>query len=565
MRGGDRNVAQRSLQVAETLRAREGGDHEEELNVAEEQLREAVEELARLQAEVEVERERYGAFFRRAPLPYVVTDAHGMLRDANAAACTLFGVEERFVRGKPLSVFVCPSDVARFRTVLATAARTGFELDVDLRTRDGRIVPSTLRVAPAHLGRTLLWLVTPREPAAPDPLARALRDRDERLAREVKRREQLELEARAKDRFLAILSHDLRGPLHATLGWTDLLRRERLDAVARDRALATIERNARAQLVLVEELLDISRIVADKLQLETRPVALAPLVRRVVEARAPEAREKRITMTCRVPSEEVVVLGDEKRLAQVASNLVDNALKYSVADGAITVVLDRVRNDAVLRVEDRGVGIAPELLPHVFDGLRRRIDDTASRSGLGLGLHIVRQLVELHGGTIHAASGGTGRGATFTVTLPRAESHGANGDRDGEGAPASLHRGIAGVRVLVVDDDDDVREIVAMVLREGGADVILAGAAEEAIRACSTVAPDVIVSDIGMPGQDGLALIRELRARLPTVPTVAMTGLDAAPEIDAALEVGFDVRLTKPVAGKELIEAIRRAIDVHER
>ena len=355
---------------------------------------------------------------------------------------------------------------------------------------------------------------------------------------------------RSKDEFLAVLSHELRTPLTAMLGWVKLLRTGRVSPAQTERALESIERNTRLQARLIEDLLDLSRAITGKLLLDLRPVALGPIVQDAAESLAGAAAEKGVKLT--VAPDPATVRGDALRLGQVVTNLVGNAVKFTPAGGDITVRLERVGNDARLTVRDTGFGIDPDLLPHIFDRFRQA-DAGGSRrqAGLGLGLAIVRNLVELHGGTVKAESDGPGRGATFTVTLPLAAetTAGETGLETVEVAADGLR--LDGACVLLVDDDADSLELLSAVLRQHGADVTAVGDVTAALDGLSTRRFDVLISDLSMPGRSGFDLIREVRQALPPpasrIPAVAVTALTRPEDRQRALGAGFDAFLTKPV------------------
>jgi CheY-like chemotaxis protein/nitrogen-specific signal transduction histidine kinase len=390
---------------------------------------------------------------------------------------------------------------------------------------------------------------------------------EEMLVRERRLRNQLEQEHIAKDRFLGVLSQDLRAPLNAIVGWTQLLRRERLDQAARDRALATIERNAHAQLRLVEELLDISRIGADKVQLERVPVVLNELVARAAGAVAATARERGIEVTAAVGADLLIVAGDRRRLNQAISSLLSNALKFMPAGGGrVFMELQRDGRDARIVVTDTGRGIAPDLLPQLFDPFRASADDASANGNVGLGLYMVRQCVQMHGGRVLAESDGPGRGARFTVVLPLADAYEQTAAEATEPtAPRASSRApktgvLEAIRVLVVDDEEDARELMAAILRHHGAVVTLAGDVPAALHSFDASPPEVVLSDIALPGRSGLDLARDLRSRPKLDATlVAVSGYSSPDQIDSALTAGFDVHMAKPVDPTELIEVVRDA------
>jgi signal transduction histidine kinase len=385
-----------------------------------------------------------------------------------------------------------------------------------------------------------------------------------RVREEASRREQaarLEAEAanRAKDEFIAMISHELRTPLGAILIWTQLLRTEELDAAATARAVGMIERSTKSLAQLIDDLLDVSRIIAGKLTLDPRPVDMASVLEAALEGAQHAARAKTITLEKSLAASLPPVSGEPGRLQQVLANLVSNAIKFTPEGGRVEATLDRVRTGVRIRVKDTGSGIATEFLPFIFDRFSQA-DSTSTRKqkGLGLGLAIARHLVELHRGTIEAASLGEGQGATFTVTLPVAGSDEPATRRIEERA-AGGEVDVRGVRVLVVDDEDDAREATVVLLRQAGAIVAAASSAAEAMAALDREVPDVLLSDIAMPGEDGYALIRRVRDRSDgagRVSAAALTAYATQEDRAKALRAGYDEHIPKPVDPARLLGTI---------
>ena len=367
---------------------------------------------------------------------------------------------------------------------------------------------------------------------------------------------------RLKDEFLATLSHELRTPLNAVLGWTRVLRAAHVEPATHARALESIERNARAQARLIEDLLEVSRIVTGKLRIQVRPVDLAALVDAAVEVVQPAAMAKKITLDVTITVRPAMTSGDPDRLQQVVWNVLSNAVKFTPAEGAVTVRLERTHGYR-LRISDSGPGIEPRFLPHVFEAFRQA-DGTSSREhgGLGLGLAIAKQLVELHGGTIAAHSGGRGTGATFEIFLPSiVPAPAAEAPREAIAAAAQApalvnDELLRNVRVLVVDDEEDARLLLETTLSQYGADVTIASSAAEALQAIERTVPDVLLSDVGMPHEDGYSLIRRLRARPAAaggdIPAVAITAYASANDRLAALSAGYQAHVAKPFEPREI-------------
>jgi signal transduction histidine kinase/DNA-binding response OmpR family regulator len=369
---------------------------------------------------------------------------------------------------------------------------------------------------------------------------------------------------RIKDEFLSTLSHELRTPLNAILGWTQLLQAGPMDEETAH-AIEVIERNARAQAKLVEDLLDISRVTTGKLHLNMRPIRFAAVVAAAVDAIRPMAEEQKLSMTFNadIPNEDTIV-GDPDRLQQVVSNLLNNAVKFTPSDGKVEVRLTRANGGLRLTVTDTGRGIPPSFLPQVFDRFRQA-DATSTRShgGLGIGLTIVRHIVELHGGQVHAESAGEGYGATFSVTIPVTQPAEAVTNQPIIGkANGAKRTDLTGVNVVVVDDEPDARDVVSRVLARAGARTTVAGSVREALAAIAAQRPDVVVSDIAMPDEDGYDLIRALRDRslfdVEPIPALALTAYAREEDRLRCVSSGFQAHLAKPVDPSELLAIVGR-------
>jgi PAS domain S-box-containing protein len=389
-------------------------------------------------------------------------------------------------------------------------------------------------------------------------------DRARRLERERALRAEAEEANVLKDQFLATLSHELRTPLTSILGYARLLRTRALDPTATEHALAVIERNSRAQTQIVDDLLDLSAIVLRKLRIEPRPTDLARLVEDEIDALRPEAEVRTVALRCHVLGRPHVA-AEAGRLQQVVRNLLSNALKFTPAGGIVDVIVESADGAARLVVRDTGRGIDAAFLPHVFDRFRQA-DSSMTRSygGLGIGLAIVRHVVELHGGKVSAASAGDGRGATFTVTLPLLTTVADRGDAaDAPARAADVPLpALGGVRVLVVDDETETRELVAMVLAGCGAEVTAAASADQALSALDRVKPDVVVTDLAMPLGDGFDLIRRIRSRPRerggAVPAAALTAAAGRDTAERALAAGFEAHVAKPFEPADLARVVAR-------
>ena len=396
------------------------------------------------------------------------------------------------------------------------------------------------------------------------------RTKDELLMREQMIRAEAEAANRAKDEFLSILSHELRTPLNAILGWSAMLRQRTLSQDKVLQALETIERNAKSQAQLIEDILDVSRIITGKLRLQVRLVPLATVIESAIESVRLAAEAKSIRLQSVLDSQAGLLLGDANRLQQVVWNLLSNALKFTPKDGRVEIRLKRVNSHAEITVSDTGLGISSEFLPFVFDRFRQQ-DSTTTRSygGLGLGLAIVRQLVELHGGTVTVVSPGIGQGTTFTVTLPAmiipqppSDPEPLNSIVEAKGRVEASPT-LEGLQILVVDDEADALELLNTILQNNGAEVIAVASVKQALTIIETAtdrSPDVLVSDIGMPDEDGYSLIRKLcqleAQRGGKLPAIALTAYAASDDRRQALLAGFQMHLTKTVDAAELVAVV---------
>ncbi len=536
----------------------------EELQVADEELREQNEELLQSRSRMELEKQRYRDLFDHAPDAYFVTDLFAVIDQANHAAARTLRMEESFLLGKPLTSFVASEDRKRFRAAvldLAHADRSE-ELQVLIHPRHG---PPFLAALTAGTMRDdhqracgIRWLL--RDISDDARVAQLLTEHQITLGAleaESDLRRQAEQTSLAKDEFFATISHELRTPLNAVLGWTQLLRTQDLEPDMRRQAIETIERNARLQTQLISDLLEVSRIITGKLRLASNPLDLDTLVSKAIEGLEPTAHAKSIRLTTSL--ERAEVSGDAGRLHQVVLNLLSNALKFSPAGGEVHVALQQEGSWAKLTVRDNGEGIDPEFLPHVFERLRQA-DDAATRrhKGLGLGLAIVRHLVQLHNGRVEAASEGIGAGATFTVWLPLTDRFVDGVARPASSPPSTTE--LRGLRILVVDDEFDTRDSLRALLEQRGAAVVVAPTAREALTRIDAGNIDVLLSAIGMAEEDGYSLIRKVRASEQTsgvvLPAIALTARANLDSGKCALLAGFQLHVSKPVDPPSLVRAV---------
>jgi PAS domain S-box-containing protein len=498
--------------------------------------------------------------------------------DVERRTCVLDEIAAGFVRVAPgvaipldeVAAAVHPDDYAQMQTAMGDAAASGerYEMEFRVLEPDGGVRWI------AALGNSVQEQDTPRRLAGVNwdvtDRKRAEQERERLLESERAARTEAEHASRLKDDFLSTVSHELRTPLTAIIGWSQVLRLKVQGQDAElDRGLRAIDRNGRAQVQLVEDLLDMSRIVSGKLRLNVQPVDLREVVEAAVTSVAPSIEAGALHLQTVLSPTAGVVHGDPQRLQQVVWNLLSNAVKFTPAGGTIQVTLARVGGFAEITVADTGKGISAEFLPHVFDRFRQADASTTRQfGGLGLGLSIVKNLVDLHAGSLRVSSAGEGKGASFTVALPLALTHAHVGisqgwpaeDMDQQGAAPHEPFDLAGLSVLFVDDAADAREVVSMLLEERHARVRTAACAEDALRLLEAERPDVIVSDIGMPGMDGYAFMRRVRALPPErggdVPAVALTAFARAEDRTAALRAGFQSHLSKPVHPPELMAAI---------
>ena len=507
-----------------------------------------------------------------SPLAVVEWDSDFRVSRWSQSAERLFGWKAAEVIGKHVNEwqFVFADDVDAVALV-TNRQREGVEVQGVLRnrnyTRDGSVLfcewyNSVLRDDRGKLVSVLSLVldVTAREKAEQERAALLVRERDAR--------QHAEEADRLKDEFLATLSHELRTPLTSILGWASMIRNGEVEGSNATRALETIERNARSQARLIDDLLDVSRIITGNLRLDLNPLNLTPIVEAAVDALRPTADAKGIEVRTQFESAECLVKGDPNRLRQVIWNLLSNAIKFTSRGEKVTIELRCVESNARLTVSDTGEGIPESFLPYVFDRFRQAEASLSRRQGgLGLGLAVVRHLVELHGGRIRAESEGPDQGSTFTVDLPLAQERrdpARAAERQREIERRRSRSGdrvrLDGVHILLVEDDDDSRKLLGTMLKRYGAKVTTTKSAAEAFDVFSQDVPDLLISDIGMPDEDGYQLIRKLRELPPDkggqTPAIALTGYASRKDRERALTAGYHKHMAKPVEQSEMMAAI---------
>jgi PAS domain S-box-containing protein len=442
-----------------------------------------------------------------------------------------------------------PADVAKFNQVLSGAI-DGYTVDKRFIRKDGRFIDTILSTKCLR-----------REDGGADYFVALVQDVTERkalLASEREARAIAEKSNQIKDEFLATLSHELRTPINAALMWLHLLRVRTFEKAAVEQAVDAVESSVRAQGRLIDDLLDLTRIVAGKLSIQAGPLDISAVVEAAMNAALPAATAKRIVIRFARQTQDAEVSGDGARLQQVFSNLLTNAIKFTPEGGRIDVDVRRVDSSLEVSLRDTGDGIDPELLPHVFERFRQAdTSTTRAHTGLGLGLAIVKHLVELHGGRARAESEGKGRGATFVVSLPLLRRTTAVGEQGTQGRFAT-ETDLSGVHVLLVDDDPSTQVALAHLLRAYNARADTASSVDEAMTKLASAVPDVLISDITMPGTDGYELIRQVRAshRHRRLPAIALTALSRGGERLRALRAGYDMHLAKPIDPTELVALV---------
>ena len=484
----------------------------------------------------------------------------GIITSWNQGAEKILGYTRAEMIGRPITDIIPPDRQSEERLIIEKIAR-GERVDhfeTKRLRKDGSLVDVSLTISPilnkdgVVVGASKIARDITKPKRTAEKLEAALRE--------------AENQGRLKDEFLATLSHELRTPLQSILGWTQILRGGGIDEAELKQALEVIDRNAQAQTRIIEDLLDMSRILSGKVRLDVQRVSLLPIIEAAIESVKPAAEAKGIRVRSILDPLAKQIAGDPNRLQQIFWNLLSNAIKFTPRGGQVEMLLERVNSHLEVSVCDSGAGIAPEFLPYVFERFRQADSSmTRSHSGLGLGLAIVKHLAELHGGTVRAKSAGLSQGATFTVCFPvTAVQSEPDEIVQRISSPDSINYeetpDLTGVSVLVVDDEEDARNLLKTVLSRAGATVRTAKSAKSALETIREETPTVLVSDVGMPSEDGYALIRALRALPPaeggTIPAVALTAYSRTEDRIRSLSSGFQMHLAKPADGLELIMVV---------
>ncbi|WP_425616269.1 PAS domain S-box protein [Anatilimnocola sp. NA78] len=529
-------------------------------------------ERARVSRQLQQREERYRTFVDTVSSVVWLCDIDGRMTSHNPSWGGFTGQSKAEYEGFGWLMAIHPDDRQRTAEIWQQAVETRqmYECEYRVRRHDGEYRHMIARGAPVCTadGKIKEWVGN----CTDNHDERQLIEQNELLLEsERAARTEAERTGHMKDEFLATLSHELRTPLSAILGWAQLLQHAEIAADEAREGLTTIERNARVQAQLIDDLLDMSRIISGKIRLDVQTVDASATINAAIDTVRHSAEAKRIAIRTTLDRQAGPITGDPHRIQQIVWNLLSNSIKFTPADGQIEVSLRRINNHVEISVRDSGVGIAPEFVPHVFERFRQADASTSRRfGGLGLGLAIVKQLVELHGGAIYATSAGVGQGSTFTVQLPISimlsrEEQPAKTDRTrlvaGRTDPRDwLQPNLSGVQVLIIDDERDARELAKRILTECQATVLVAPSGNEALQILETAKPDVIVSDIGMPGLDGYELMRRIRAQGHTVPAAALTAFARAEDRNQAILAGFQTHLTKPLDPGELMTTVAKLV-----
>lgn len=516
----------------------------------------------RAEVQLKISEEFNRSIFENSPDCIKVMDAEGNLHSMNTNGLCLMEIEDfdQFIGKKWSDFWLDEENELAYQAV--ETARKGETAHFEGFCRTAKGTPKWWDVTVAPIfdgeGKTVRLVSTSRDVTERN---KAEQEREELLKRERVARKDAEIANRLRDEFLATVSHELRAPLNSILGWSRLMQQGKLDEPTTEKALETIVRNAEAQNRLIEDLLDVSRIISGKLRLEVITINPSSFVEPALETVRPAAEAKNIKLEVKEDTGISHISGDPNRLQQVVWNLLSNAIKFTPPDGKVSVSVERDDSHVEIRVKDSGVGIKEEFLPYVFDRFRQA-DATSIRKfgGLGLGLAIVRHLTEMHGGTVEAYSEGENKGSTFVVRLPLLTASTEETDDDSSGnrinMDAETSFSLDGLLILAVDDEEDTRQLLVQTLTHYGATVTTASSAAEALSELVAKNPDILVSDIGMPEEDGYSLIRRARAQNIKIPAIALTAFTRAQDRMRALSSGFQNHVSKPVEPDELATVI---------
>lgn len=486
----------------------------------------------------------------------ITKNLNGIITSWNKSAQRMFGYEPHEIIGKPVTTLI-PHNRQDEEPKILDRLRRGERVDhFDTKRlhKDGHEMDISLTISPVRNRKG--------EIVGASKIARHIGDQKRAALAVEAANEEVSRQNRMKDEFIMTLSHELRTPLQSIVGWVQILEAGNLEEGEFEKGIQVIKRNAQAQQHIIEDLLDMNRILSGKVRLDVQKIMLGAVLEAAIDSVKPSAQAKDIRVHAVLDPLSTPVLGDPQRLQQVLWNLLTNAVKFTPNRGRIEVLMQRVNSHVEISIQDSGMGISSEFLPYVFDRFRQGdASTTRNHSGLGLGLAIVKHLMELHGGTVAAKSMGLDRGATFTIALPMVAV--SDNVHDSRPSPQTNGRSVpqlTGIKVLVVDDDEDSRDMVAMTLRKAGAIVRSAAGADAAMSLIDEVLPQVIVSDIGMPEKNGFTFVEELRARPLSrggkIPAAALTAYTRVEDRVQALCAGFQILLPKPVDGAELIAAV---------
>jgi len=511
-------------------------------------------------------REQLAAIVEYSGEAIATKNLDGIIQTWNASAEKLFGYSADEIIGKPVTILI-PADRLSEEEQILSRLRRGLpaeRLETIRLKRDGTPISVSVTVSPIKdpegevIGASkLIQDISTRQ--------RVEQERQQLLAREQSLRAQAEAAGRMRDEFLATVSHELRTPLNAILGWATMLNKDHLDPAIARRGIESIERNAKAQAQLIEDLLDVSRIISGKVRLDVEPIMVTPIINSALDAVRPAAEAKSIRLNVKIDPAAEHLRGDPTRLQQVIWNLLSNSIKFTSAGGEVTVSVKRTASMAEISVHDTGEGINPEFLPYVFDRFQQADSSvTRKHGGLGLGLAITRHLVEMHGGTIEAHSDGKGHGATFSVRLPipavypepsEVRERG-NLDIQSLRTRSTQFPSLQGTNILAIDDSSDTRELLSAVLEGCGASVTTAASVREALDLFARWKADIVICDIGLPDEDGYAFIRAIRKLAPekggNTPAIALTGYVRVEDRLRALKAGYQMFVPKPIEAGEL-------------